>query len=143
MEEATGESQVGGFGSVGMLQEKSEPRWGCYQLTEKSEKTGLGDRIGVLLLIVPLVASPMESPRIFFLSMCWREGHKHAPRRVYLLTTLLKNIFIYLFLERRKRREKERERNINVWLSLVCPLLVTWPATQACVLTGNRTSIPL
>ena len=36
--------------------------------------------------------------------------------------------------------EKERERNINVWLPLVYPLLGTWPATQACALTGNRTS---
>ena len=32
-----------------------------------------------------------------------------------------------------------RERNINVWLPLTHPLLGTWPATQACVLTGNRT----
>ena len=50
--------------------------------------------------------------------------------------------FIYSFLDRRegkeKGREKERERNINVWLTLVCPLLGSWPATQACALTGNR-----
>ena len=39
--------------------------------------------------------------------------------------------------------EKERERNINVWLPLVHPPLGTWPATQACVLTGNRTADPL
>ena len=48
--------------------------------------------------------------------------------------------FIYLFLEREGRekgREKEGERNINVWLSLTRPLLGTWPATQACTLTGN------
>ena len=32
------------------------------------------------------------------------------------------------------------ERNINVWLPLVRPLQRTWPAPQACVLTGNRTS---
>ena len=49
----------------------------------------------------------------------------------------------YLFLERLEGREKERERNINVWLPLMCPLLGTWPATQACALTWNRTSIPL
>ena len=40
-------------------------------------------------------------------------------------------------------REKERERNINVWLLLTHPLLGTWPTTQACTLTGNRTSNPL
>ena len=48
--------------------------------------------------------------------------------------------FIYLFLERGE--EGEREGNINVWLPLVCPLLGTWPATQACALTGNQTSDP-
>ena len=51
--------------------------------------------------------------------------------------------FIYLFLERGEGKEKERERNINVWLPLTCPLLGTWPATQACALTGNQTSDPL
>ena len=30
--------------------------------------------------------------------------------------------------------------NISVWLPLTCPLLGTWPTTQACALTGNRTS---
>ena len=50
-----------------------------------------------------------------------------------------KKRFIYLFLERGKGREKERERNINVWLPLTWPLLGTWPATQACALTGNWT----
>ena len=46
---------------------------------------------------------------------------------------------MYLFLERGEGREKERERNINVWLPLTRPLLGTWPATQACALTGNQT----
>ena len=40
-------------------------------------------------------------------------------------------------------REGEGERNINVWLPLPCPALGTWPETQACALTGNRTSDPL
>ena len=30
-----------------------------------------------------------------------------------------------------------------MWLPLACPLLRTWPATQACALTGNRTGNPL
>ena len=51
--------------------------------------------------------------------------------------------FIYLFLERGEGREKERERNIIVWLPLMQPLLGTWPATQACALTGSRTNNPL
>ena len=45
----------------------------------------------------------------------------------------------YLFLE----RGKEEERNIHVWLPLKRPLLGTWPATQACALTGNQTCDPL
>ena len=52
-------------------------------------------------------------------------------------------VFIYLFLGRGKGREKERERNIHVWLPLTCPFLGTWPATQACALTGNSTGDPL
>ena len=46
---------------------------------------------------------------------------------------------VYLYLERQEGREKERERNINLWLPLLRPLLGTWPATQACAVTGNRT----
>ena len=58
------------------------------------------------------------------------------------LLFFLKILFI-LFLERGERREKERDRNISVWLSLMRPLLGTWPTTQACALTGNQTSDPL
>ena len=43
----------------------------------------------------------------------------------------------YLFIFRERGREEDRGRNINVWLPLTCPLLGTWPATQACALTGN------
>ena len=55
------------------------------------------------------------------------------------------NLFLklYLFLERVERKEKERERNTNVWLPPTCLLLGTWPATQACALTGNQTGDPL
>ena len=48
--------------------------------------------------------------------------------------------FIYLFLERGEGKVNKRERNINVWLRLAHPLQETWPAIQACALTGNRTS---
>ena len=62
--------------------------------------------------------------------------------RTWVFFSFFKKDFTYLFLERREGREKERERNINVWLPLICSLLRTWPATQACALTGNRTSDP-
>ena len=61
----------------------------------------------------------------------------------YLMFLFFLLYFIYLFLETREGREKERERNINVCLPLVCPPLGTWPATQACALTGNQTGDPL
>ena len=51
--------------------------------------------------------------------------------------------FIHLFLERGEGKEEERERNISEWLPLTCPLLGTWPTTQACALTGIRTGNPL
>ena len=50
--------------------------------------------------------------------------------------------FIYLFPER-EGRERERERNINEWLPVVCPPQGSWPATQACALTGNQSGDPL
>ena len=53
----------------------------------------------------------------------------------------LKILFIYFWRE--GIRGRKRERNINVWLPLTCPSLGTWPATQACAPTGNRTSNPL
>ena len=50
-------------------------------------------------------------------------------------------MFIFIFRER--GREGEREINISVWLPLQCPPLGTWPETQSCALTGNRTGDPL
>ena len=58
-------------------------------------------------------------------------------------TFIFKKDFIYSFVENREGREKEKDRNINVWLSLMHPLLGTRPATQACVLSGHRTNDPL
>ena len=58
---------------------------------------------------------------------------------IFFLKYFLKRF--YLFIQR--RREGQRERNINVWLSFECPLLGTWPTTQACALTGNPTGHPL
>ena len=49
----------------------------------------------------------------------------------------------YLFIFREGKGGRERKRNINLWLPLERPLLGTWPATQACALTGNQTSDPL
>ena len=44
---------------------------------------------------------------------------------------------IYLFSEKGEGGEEKRERNINVWLPHAHLLPGTWPAAQACALTGN------
>ena len=49
-----------------------------------------------------------------------------------------KRFYLFIFRE----RGGERERDIHVWLPLTCPLPGTWPATQTCALTGNRTCDP-
>ena len=57
---------------------------------------------------------------------------------------LFKIIYLFIFTERGEGREKERERNINVrkidWLPFSWHQPGTWPATQTCALTENRTS---
>ena len=60
-----------------------------------------------------------------------------------ILPTLFKKDFIYLPIEGGEGKEKDTERSISVWLPLSHPLLGTWPATQACALTGTRTGDPL
>ena len=62
---------------------------------------------------------------------------------LFLLFIYYLKVSFILFLERGEGREKEREGNISVWLPLTWPPLGTWPATQACALTGNRISDPL
>ena len=50
---------------------------------------------------------------------------------------LCDHFFKDLFIFRWEGREKEKERNISLWLPLMCPPQWTWPAIQACALTGN------
>ena len=74
----------------------------------------------------------MEYFYLFWFALAWFQS------TLAQITSFLKKDFIYLFLG--SRREGKREGNINVWLPLECSLLGTWPAIQACVLTGNWTS---
>ena len=81
--------------------------------------------------------------RVLKFSIYWAEGN--FPRMPLGFTLNSAGLFyffkeFYLFIFRERGGEKEWERNISVWLPLVCPLLGTWPAAQACVLTGNQTS---
>ena len=70
--------------------------------------------------------------------LMWPPGENELDTPDLWSEILFKKDF-YLFLERGEGREKDRERNISVWLPLTCPQLGTWPTTQACALSGNRT----
>ena len=92
--------------------------------------------MGLFLLLFQLCSSPHTPAAV-------SQGKTHIVTAVSSCLFFKTNcLFIYLFLERGEGREKEREININVWLPLPCPQPGTWPATQACTLTGNRTSDP-
>ena len=54
------------------------------------------------------------------------------------LCSTLKNIYVLFIFT--KRGKEGGEGDIHVWLPLACLLVGTWPTTQACALTGNRTS---
>ena len=65
---------------------------------------------------------------------------RRSVEHVFFFRTIIFLKIIYLFLGRGEGKEKDRERNID-GLPLTCPPLGTWPATQACALTGNQTMI--
>ena len=111
-----------------------------------------------------LIPSHTASMSLFCVTcqdMPTREGASHPPaggsrspswQLLRSISTLLFMLTVsswhLLFLQRFlkftfRERGREGERNVNVWLPLACPLLGTWPTTQACALTGNRTGDPL
>ena len=64
------------------------------------------------------------------------KGKKEKEKEIMSFFILFYFLMFYLFIFGGEGKEKE-ERNTDVWLPLMCPLLGTWPATQACALTGN------
>ena len=100
-------------------------KWGAHM--------GYTGGMGSWKVQAPLVGQLPPSSSGSLLCVNW------SPVLPKLVTFFFLKDFIYLFLEREEGREKERERNVNVWLPLTWPPLGTWPATQACALTGNRT----
>ena len=56
---------------------------------------------------------------------------------LFLFLSFFLRFYLFIVLDRGEGREKERERNIHMWLPPMCPLLGTWPATQARALIGN------
>ena len=51
--------------------------------------------------------------------------------------------FLFIFREGEGGRKRGGEISMCGWVLLLFPQLGTWPTTQACALTGNRTSDPL
>ena len=73
---------------------------------------------------------------------------KRCFESTYILKTSVSHMSPWIFSKillnfREREREGERERNISVSLRLERPLLGTWPATQACTMTGNWTGYSL
>ena len=68
---------------------------------------------------------------LFSFSYIPRSGIAESKGKSIFIFNFLKRFCLFIFRQK-ERRDKERERNINVWLPLACPLLGTWPATQAC-----------
>ena len=64
----------------------------------------------------------------------YQPGHFHS--------YFLKRFYSSVFREKGRVGEREGEKQHYV-VALMCPLLRTWPATQAHALTGNRTDNPL
>ena len=62
--------------------------------------------------------------------MCCLPSHTSSSFRPWLIR--IGFLFLFFFF-----------LHINVWLPLEHSLLETWPATQACALTGNQTGNPL
>ena len=114
-----------------------------FWFEELSEQSFI-HRFRIVCMPFPSCSSPLPAVRVYSprFDISAPNGARCSVVTLVLLSILFK-IFIYLFLERGEGKEKERERNIHVWLPLTHPQLGTWPATQACVLTGNRTGDPL
>ena len=87
--------------------------------------------------MLPFTARPWES--------CFK-----SIKLNFLISSEILFYFIYLFPERGEGREKEREKGKGeregekhqCVVASCAPLMGTWPTTQACALTGNRTVNP-
>ena len=103
----------------------------------------LYERVNYILNIICLTTEIYNS----FLCLENHVGNKKCTYKNMINTTFcicICSFFIfkdcsYLFLERGEGKEIGRERNISVWLLLPHLLQETWPASQACALTGNWT----
>ena len=117
----------------------------------------MSDYYGLACCCHPVANRNDARPTVLFKTLFWFIHSFHNiwwwRGQVYLIiwswdiaykstVSFLKKIsFIYFY--RGKGKEKKRERNINVGLSLKCPLLETWPATQGCALNGNWSGNPM
>ena len=78
---------------------------------------------------------------LHFVSVCYVKIQAFSKCLWCLVFIFFKILFIY-FRERGRVGEREGEKHQCVVACHTTPLR-TWPATQACALTGNRTSDPL
>ena len=116
-----------------------------YNIQPKNQTSPV---IPKLCLITALPPTRFNQVHALHLGFIYIYIHPFSPLLLFFITLSFVWLFffldfIYLVLEREEGRENEREGNINVWLHLMSPTQGTWPATQACALTGDRTCDPL
>ena len=74
------------------------------------------------------MASDVEHLFLYLWAICMSSLEKCLFRSYF---HFFLRFYLFIFIERGR---EEGERNINVWLSVTCPPLETWPANQACAL---------
>ena len=111
---------------------------GREKMRERITNVRKRHRLALLYALLPATKPnplPMHVPWLgikHVLSVSWQ----HWPG---LSESIFFSRFYLFILDSGEGREKQIERNMNVWLPLGCPLVGTWPTTQACALTGNWT----
>ena len=94
---------------------------------------------------LPLPSLLVAQPNIYSLSFC-PDLTQHINNVEWNFVTSRKFSFflflkiLYIYFQREGKRGRKREKHQCVFASHMRPPLGTWPATQACALTGNRTS---
>ena len=87
-----------------------------------------------------IIHSPQRTPVLISIHFPFSSNPPFPSPRHPLIHFLLFFLRLYIFIFRERGREGEIEGEKHGSVVLAEPQLGTWPATQACALTGNQTS---